>query len=76
MRSALHDLLEPLFLTTLTTAIGMLSLVLSRVAAIREFGWIAAFGVTILTLLGYALKLAAETRALRAEISRARPNGG
>jgi hypothetical protein len=45
MGSALRDLLEPLFLTTLTTAIGMLSLVLSRVAAIREFGWFAAFGV-------------------------------
>ena len=46
MSSALHELLEPLFLTTLTTAIGMLSLVLSRVEAIREFGWFAAFGVT------------------------------
>jgi len=44
--AALHELLEPLFLTALTTAIGMLSLVLSRVAAIREFGWFAAFGVT------------------------------
>ena len=46
LSEALHELLEPLFLTTLTTAIGMLSLVLSRVEAIREFGWFAAFGVT------------------------------
>jgi len=37
---------------------------------------IAAFGVTLLTLFGYGLKLAAEARALREEISRARPNGG
>jgi heme exporter protein CcmD len=37
---------------------------------------IAAYGVTILTLLGYALRIASEARALREEISRARPNGG
>ena len=46
MSQALHELLEPLFLTTVTTAIGMLSLVLSRVEAIREFGCFAAVGVT------------------------------
>jgi heme exporter protein D len=37
---------------------------------------VAAYGVTLLTLLGYGLKLAAEARTLREEISRARPNGG
>jgi hypothetical protein len=37
---------------------------------------IAAYGVTLLTLLAYGLKLASEARALREEISRARPNGG
>jgi heme exporter protein CcmD len=37
---------------------------------------VAAYGVTLLTLLGYAWKLAAEARALREEISRARPNAG
>ncbi len=51
MSAALHELLEPLFLTTLTTAIGMLSLVISRVEAIREFGAFAAVGVTAAFLL-------------------------
>jgi CcmD family protein len=37
---------------------------------------VAAYGVTILTLLAYGLRLASEARALRQEISRARPNGG
>ncbi|HEY8120496.1 MAG TPA: CcmD family protein [Myxococcota bacterium] len=37
---------------------------------------LAAFGVTLATLFGYALRLAAEARALRREISRARPNAG
>ena len=37
---------------------------------------LAAYGVTLGTLLVYALRLAAEARALRREISRSRPNGG
>lgn len=37
---------------------------------------IAAYAVTIGTLLAYALRVAAESRALRGEISRARSNGG
>ena len=37
---------------------------------------IAAYGVTLGTLLLYALRVAAEARALREEISRARPNAG
>ena len=37
---------------------------------------IAAFGVTLGTLLVYALRLAAEAHALREEISRSRPNAG
>jgi hypothetical protein len=37
---------------------------------------LAAYGVTILTLLAYGLRLAREARALREEISRARPNAG
>ena len=37
---------------------------------------IAAYGVTLLTLLGYGWKLAAEARVLREEISRARSNAG
>lgn len=51
MRKACRELMEPLFLTTLTTAIGMLSLSISRVEAIREFGYFAAFGVTAAFLL-------------------------
>jgi hypothetical protein len=37
---------------------------------------IAAYAVTLGTLLGYAIRLRAEARRLREEISRARPNGG
>jgi heme exporter protein CcmD len=37
---------------------------------------VAAYAVTLLTLLGYGWKLAADARALRQEISRTRPNGG
>jgi hypothetical protein len=37
---------------------------------------LAAYGVTLGTLFVYALRLASEARALRAEISRARSNGG
>jgi hypothetical protein len=37
---------------------------------------VAAFGVTILTLAAYGLRLASEARALREEISRSRPNAG
>jgi hypothetical protein len=37
---------------------------------------LAAYGVTLATLLAYGLRLAAESRALREEIARARANGG
>ena len=37
---------------------------------------IAAYGVTLAVLLGYALRVAAETRSLREEISRGEPNAG
>jgi hypothetical protein len=37
---------------------------------------LAAYGVTLLTLFGYGWWIAAGSRALREEISRARPNGG
>ncbi len=39
------DLMTPLFLTSLTTAVGMLSLCISRVQGIRQFGLFAALGV-------------------------------
>jgi hypothetical protein len=47
--AALHavyiDLMGPLALTTLTTAIGLLSLSISKVQGIREFGFFSALGV-------------------------------
>jgi len=41
LRTAFRELMTPMFLTSLTTAIGLLSLLVSRVQGIREFG---AFG--------------------------------
>ncbi len=40
-----RELMTPLFLTSFTTAIGMLSLLVSRIPGIREFGFFAALGV-------------------------------
>lgn len=51
LRGVYHELLGPLFLTGLTTAIGMLSLAFSRIHAIRDFGCFAAFGVSAAFLL-------------------------
>jgi hydrophobe/amphiphile efflux-3 (HAE3) family protein len=51
LRDVYHELLGPLFLTALTTAIGMLSLSFSRIQAIRDFGWFAAYGVASAFLL-------------------------
>ena len=48
-------LMEPLFLTSLTTSVGMLSLLISRVRAIREFGSFAALGVVGAFLLSITL---------------------
>jgi len=45
LRAVYHELMIPLFLTSLTTAIGMLSLAISKVAGIRDFGIFAALGV-------------------------------
>ncbi|MEE8312185.1 MAG: MMPL family transporter [Candidatus Binatia bacterium] len=45
LRAVYSELTVPLFLTTLTTSIGMLSLGISRVQGIREFGIFAAIGV-------------------------------
>ncbi len=45
LRDVYRELTGPLFLTTLTTAIGMMSLTISRVQGIREFGAFAALGV-------------------------------
>jgi predicted RND superfamily exporter protein len=45
LSGSFRDLMTPLFLTSVTTAIGMLSLCISRVEGIREFGVFAALGV-------------------------------
>lgn len=45
LRAVYIDLMSPLFLTTLTTAIGLMSLSISKVQGIREFGAFAALGV-------------------------------
>ncbi len=45
------NLLVPCFFTTATTVAGMLSLLSSSLQPIREFGWLAALGVTFAFLL-------------------------
>lgn len=45
LREVYVDLMSPLALTTLTTAIGLMSLSISKVQGIREFGAFAALGV-------------------------------
>jgi predicted RND superfamily exporter protein len=45
LRDVYRDLFGPLYLTSLTTAIGMMSLSISRVLGVRLFGWCAAAGV-------------------------------
>lgn len=51
LHGAYRELLGPLFLTALTTAIGMLSLSVSKIHAIRDFGLFAAYGVGAAFLL-------------------------
>lgn len=52
---AYRELFGPLFLTALTTAIGMLSLSFSKIHAIRDFGLFAAYGVAAAFLLTVTL---------------------
>ena len=51
LKAVYHELFGPLFLTGLTTAIGMLSLAVSRIESIRTFGIFAAYGVGCAFLL-------------------------
>ncbi len=55
LRSVYRELMTPLFLTSLTTAIGMASLLVSRIQGIREFGGFAALGVIGAFLLSVTL---------------------
>jgi hydrophobe/amphiphile efflux-3 (HAE3) family protein len=51
----LRNLLAPCFLTTLTTALGLLSLTVSEIPAIQQFGLFAAIGVSISFMLNITL---------------------
>ncbi|MBW1886596.1 MAG: MMPL family transporter, partial [Deltaproteobacteria bacterium] len=55
LRSVYRELMTPLFLTSLTTAIGMTSLMVSRIQGVREFGGFAALGVVGAFLLSVTL---------------------
>jgi predicted RND superfamily exporter protein len=55
LRAVYRELTVPCFLTSCTTAIGMLSLAVSELAAIREFGIFAAAGVFGAFLIAIAL---------------------
>jgi len=55
LEAVYRELMVPLFLTSLTTSIGMLSLRISRVQGIRDFGLFAAFGVGAAFLLSISL---------------------
>jgi len=48
-------LLLPCFLTTVTTVVGMLSLLISNLQPVREFGYLAALGVLIAFVLSLIL---------------------
>ncbi|MBZ0273533.1 MMPL family transporter [bacterium] len=52
-RTVLH-MFAPVFFTSMTTAAGMLSLTISNLAPVSEFGWIAALGVTVSFVLSIA----------------------
>ncbi len=45
VRSAMERLLKPCFFASLTTAVGLLSLLVSDLAPVRQFAVVAAFGV-------------------------------
>jgi len=45
VRDILHEVINPCFLTTLTTAVGFLSLLVSHIPPIRQFGFLAASGM-------------------------------
>ncbi len=55
LRTVYRELMTPLFLTSLTTAIGMLSLLVSRIQGVRDFGAFAALGVAGAFLLTVTL---------------------
>ncbi len=55
LRTAFRELMGPMFLTSLTTAVGLLSLLVSRVQGVREFGAFGALGVAGAFVLSVSL---------------------
>jgi predicted RND superfamily exporter protein len=54
-RRAVERLLVPCFLTTLTTALGLASLVVSDMPAVRQFGLFGALGVLLSFVVSFTL---------------------
>ena len=54
-RQAIQKVLGPTFLTSLTTAIGFLSLTWVPIGLIRDMGWIAAISVVFALLITYGV---------------------
>ncbi len=75
LRTVYCELMTPLFLTSFTTAIGMLSLTVSKIAGIREFGIFAALGVAGAFFLSVTL-VPIVLSYLPAPKLRSRVNGG
>ena len=55
MEKALRRVIAPSFLTSLTTAVGFISLVVSDIPPIREFGLVASAGMVFEFLLSFLL---------------------
>ncbi|ACU90311.1 efflux RND transporter permease subunit [Desulfomicrobium baculatum] len=55
MESILHRVITPCFLTSLTTAVGFISLVVSDIPPIKEFGYVASAGMIFEFLFSFLL---------------------
>ncbi len=53
MEISLERLLTPCFFTSMTTAMGLLSLSISDLKPVREFGWLAALSVSFAFILSF-----------------------
>jgi predicted RND superfamily exporter protein len=55
MESILHRVITPCFLTSLTTAVGFISLTVSDIPPIKEFGYVASLGMIFEFLFSFLL---------------------
>lgn len=55
VRASLLDLLRPCFFTTITTMAGLLALLVSAIAPVRQFGVVAAVGVFAAFVVSFTL---------------------